>query len=398
MSASLRLAVLVSHPIQYFVPLFRLLAQRQDLDFTVLYHTRMGTVPYRDEQFGRDVQWDVPLLDGYAHCFLSDRVVYGGFQWRVLGSLMHVRPDVLIVHGYNSQTNFLAMLVSRMLGIRVLMRGDTRAQAAHVSTLKRLVKRGILSLCDGAIAVGSANRDYYRSLGMSEDRIFFAPFSVDNAAFALPSDDRDAARSAIRRHLGVVADALFVVFAAKLIRRKRASDLIHAFARVCDRFPSAHVVIVGSGEAEASLKRQASEIGKGRVHFLGFQNQSQLPQIFAASDVFVLPSQDEPWGLVVNEAMASGLPVIVSDEVGAAPDLVATTGAGMVYPCGDIDALARCLDTIFGNEVLRGTMAARSRALIQEWDITCTADAIFAAARQVADGEHGSKRGSVAPK
>lgn len=387
MSSKLRLVVLVSHPIQYFVPLFRLLAQRQDLDFTVLYHTRLGTAPYRDEGFGRDIQWDIPLLEGYPHRFLSDRFKIGGCQWRVVGALLQERPDVLIVHGYTSPTNLLAMLLARMLGIRVLMRGDTRAQQGHVSAFRRWVKRGVLSLCDGAIAVGSANRDYYQSLGMKEHRIFFAPFSVDNAAFALPAGDRETHRAALRHQLGISGDAQLVVFASKLMCRKRASDLIDAFSRVRGRLPDAHLVIAGSGEEEASLKHRASETAQGYVHFLGFLNQSELPRTFAASDVFVLPSDNEPWGLVVNEAMASGLPVIVSDDVGAARDLVANTGAGMVYPCGDIDALAACLDAMLGNEGLRRKMVVRSREVIQSWDITCTADAIAVAAHQLAAGE-----------
>ena len=393
MSRKLRLAVLVSHPIQYFVPLFRLLAQRQDLDFVVLYHTRLGTVPYRDEGFGRDVQWDIPLLEGYPHHFLSDRLENGGCQWRVIPVLLQERPDVLIVHGYTAPTNLLAMLLAKVLGIRVLMRGDTRVQQGHVSAFRRWVKRGVLSLCDGAIAVGSANRDYYQSLGMKEDRIFFAPFSVDNAAFALPAGDRETHRAALRHQFGISGDAQLVVFASKLMCRKRASDLIDAFSRVRGRLPDAHLVIAGSGEEEASLKHQASETAQGYVHFLGFLNQSELPRTFAASDVFVLPSDNEPWGLVVNEAMAAGLPVIVSDDVGAAPDLVAMTGAGVVYPCGDIDALASCLNTMLGDEGLRRKMAVRSREVIQSWDITCTADAIAAAAHQVAYGELEGKEG-----
>lgn len=393
MSRKLRLAVLVSHPIQYFVPLFRLLAKREDLDFIVFYHTRVGTVAYRDEGFGRDIQWDIPLLEGYPHRFLSDRPENGGCQWGIVRALLHERPDVLVVHGYTSPTNLLAMLLARMLGVRTLMRGDTRIQKGHSSTLRRWLKRAILSLCDGAIAVGSANRDYYLSLGVNAEGVFFAPFSVDNAAFALPILEQEIHRLGLRSELGVPEEALLVLFASKLIRRKRASDLIDAFARVRGQHPRSHLVIVGSGAEEATLRHLASEKGNGCVHFLGFQNQSELPRTFAACDLFVLPSDNEPWGLVVNEAMASGLPVIVSDDVGAAQDLVANTGAGMVYPCGDIDALAACLEGMLGEEGPRRKMAVRSRDVIQSWDITCTADAIAAAAHQVLSGHRDHQAG-----
>lgn len=379
----MRVAILLTHPIQYFVPLFRLLGQRRDLDFRVFYHTRLGTVPYRDGGFDRDVQWDIPLLEGYPHRFLSDRSENGGCQWRILWALLQDRPDVLVVHGYASATNLLAMLFARLLGIRVFMRGDTRIQQGRASGLRRWMKRIILSLCDGAIAVGSANSNYYRLLGMQESKIFFAPFSVDNKAFSLPVEDRQVYRAAVRRELGIPDDALVVLFASKLIRRKRAADLITAFSRVYSRFPHCHLVVVGSGVEEVGLRCQASEVAKEHVHFLGFQNQTVLPRTFAACDVFVLPSDNEPWGLIVNEAMAAGLPVIVSDDVGAAPDLVAGTGAGMVFPCGDIDALSTCLEKILGNSVLRQGMAMRAVETIARWDVTCTADAIAAAAWRI---------------
>lgn len=191
----------------------------------------------------------------------------------------------------------------------------------------------------------------------------------------------------LRHELGVLRDGTIVLFAAKLIRLKRASDLIDAFSRICGRVPDSHLVIVGSGEEEDNLRRQVAGVADGRVHFLGFLNQTDLPSIYAACDLFVLPSDNESWGLVVNEAMAAGLPVIVSDDVGAAPDLVANTGAGMVYPCGDIDALAACLETMLGDGGLRTRVAARSREVIASWDVTCTADAITSAAQKVAPGK-----------
>lgn len=395
MSSKLRVAVLVSHPIQYFVPLFRLLAAREELDFRVLYHTRLGTVPYRDEGFAREIHWDIPLMEGYAHEFLSNRFENGGCQWRVATVLLRERPDVLIVHGYSAATNVFGMLVARLLGVRVLMRGDTRVQKVRSSFLRRWLKRQILSLWNGAVATGSANRDYYLSLGMNEGQISFAPFSVDNNVFALPAEHRAEARISLRNELGLPQDSLVVVFASKLLPRKRASDLIEAFSSLCGSIPAAYLVIVGSGDEEERLKLQASAAGEERVHFLGFRNQGELPRIFAAGDAFVLPSENEPWGLVVNEAMASGLPVIVSDDVGAAPDLVANTGAGMVYPCGDIRALAECLATILGNEELRAQMAVRASEVIRSWDVDFTADAIVAAAHQVAGR---SRRGPIDPR
>jgi glycosyltransferase involved in cell wall biosynthesis len=379
MDRNMRLAVLVSHPIQYFVPLFRHIAEREGVDLRVFYETRVGIEPYRDDGFGRIVQWDIPLLEGYSHTFLSSRNRNGGLRWSVVGAVLRFRPDVLILHGYTSPTNLLALLTAKVMGCRVLMRGDTRLHAGHVSPLRRWIKRSILGLCDGALSIGSLNRDYYASLGMLRDRIFFAPFSVDNAVFSVSESLRISARRDLRDSLGLPQGTVLILFASKLIRRKRAADLVEAFSGIAAKHPDVHLLVVGSGDQQCVLRDRISELGLERVHLLGFRNQSELPSLYAGCDFFVLPSDCEPWGLVVNEVMAAGLPVIVSDEVGAAPDLVGGTGAGLVYRCGDVQALGNCLESLLESG-FRQKMAARAVEVIKEWDVSVAADAIVGVA------------------
>lgn len=389
MNRRLRLGMLVTHPIQYFVPLYRLLAARDDVELTVLFHTHMGVDAYRDAGFGQDVRWDISLLDGYPHRFLSVRKTLGGIQWRIVPALLRRRFDVLVLHGYNTPTNVLAMAAARVVGTRVLMRGDTRAGTQAQGLGRAWLKRHLLAFCDGAIAIGSANRDYWLAQGVASARVFFAPFSVDNARFHADAAQRQVFRKRLRASLGLDPQAELILFAAKLIARKRAADLIAAFARVTARFPQAQLLIVGSGMEEGALRAQAAQAVAGRVHFLGFRNQAELPRLYAGCDVFVLPAAAEPWGLAVNEAMAAGLAVIVSDEVGAAPDLVQDRGTGCVYHCGDVGALAVALERLLADQPLRARMGERAQAVIAEWDIARTADALAGSALRVLEAtEH----------
>lgn len=380
----MRVAILVSHPIQYFAPVYRALAVMPGIDLTVLYRTRLGVETYHDAGFGREIRWDIPLLDGYRSRFLSRGLRLDRFEPRIVRELVRGRFDILLVHGYNSPTNLLAMGVAKLLGTRVAVRGDTRLQPRHQDTRWRgAVKRALFSLVDGFIAIGSLNRAYYLAHGVPAERIHFAPFCVDNATFGLDDAARDRCRQAWRQEQGIPDDAVVILFAAKFTERKRPLDLVLAYERLARSHPGVWLILAGAGPLEQALRERVAALNAPRVRFLGFQNQSALPAIYAAADIFVLPSAGEPWGLTVNEAMAAGLPVVVTDEVGAAPDLVADKGTGIVYRCGDIDALWKGLAELAASAPLRQRQGQAARALIDAWGISQSAEAIAAALRQV---------------
>ncbi len=385
MKKKLKLGVLVSHPIQYFVPIYREIAASDDVDFTVLYRCRKGLDEYYDEGFGIELKWDIQLVDGYKHQFLSSKNKIDGFDWGVIGALLRNKFDVLLVHGYNNVTSLLAILVARLIGTKVLMRGDTRQQLHHKhNILKSLFKRIVFKLCNGFVTIGTLNKNYYLQFGVPLDRLFFAPFSVNNQQFIVSKESRADCRQKVRSDLGLSADSLIVLFVSKLIKIKRADDLIQAFANLTEEFPNVHLVIAGSGEDEEKLHSQAELLSIQQIHFLGFQNQTQLPTLYAASDIFVLPSDTESWGLVLNEVMAAGMPVIVSNEVGAAADLVEGKGTGIVYPCGDISALCNSLKILLANSSQRESMASKASELIKQWDTRECVFGILNAALSVA--------------
>ena len=213
------------------------------------------------------------------------------------------------------------------------------AQSTEAS-LSQAIDECILSVRSGVLAIGSANAAFYRAMGVPEDRIFCMPYTVDNARYADHSRMTNAQRTKIRAKLGVADTDPIVLYAAKLQARKHPDDLLRAAARLKDRGIRFHVVMVGSGEMTAELVELTSRLGLENVHFHGFVNQSVLPQIYGAADVFVLPSENEPWGLAVNEAMCAGLPIVASAEVGCVADLVRAGVNGQTFAAGDVEGLA----------------------------------------------------------
>jgi len=347
-----RLAVVVSHPIQYYAPWFVQLARVPELVLHVFHLWDFGVVEQRDATFGVPIRWDLPLLEGYASSLIPNRAADPGpHHFRgldnpgLVGALRRWHPDAVLLFGYASLSHLRVLLDPRLWGVPLLFRGDSHDLARGrtwrdgcAAVLRSLLFRRFAA----ALAVGQANRAYLRRHGMGR-RVVMAPHCVDNARFrnAAPAAEREA--RAWRRRLGIALDAPVVLFAGKFEPKKRPLDLLEAFARLAH--PTAVLVFVGAGPLEAQLRQRASALPPGRVILQGFQNQQAMPRTYALGDLLVLPSygHGETWGLAVNEAMAMARPVIVSDHVGCAADLVLPGRTGWVFPAGDRSALGGCL-------------------------------------------------------
>jgi glycosyltransferase involved in cell wall biosynthesis len=373
-----RIAVLNSHPIQYFAPLYAYLNAAPDLEVTALYLSDISVRGGKDEGFGRDIKWDVDLLSGYPALFIGSRTRTRnpeGF-WslvapQIWSEVRSGRYDVLWLHGHNYAANLLALAAARVSGIPVMMRGETHLGLARFG-LKGILRRPLLQIlysqCDRLLAIGTANKAFYQAMGVVEDKIFCVPYSVDNARFIKLSSLTSDKRREVRKQYDLPLDRPCILYAAKFSRRKRPLDLLNAARRLQTqtRYPFT-IVMVGSGDLEADLRSFCIEHGLNNVVFPGFVNQSALPALYGACDVFVLPSEGEPWGLAVNEAMCAGLPIVVSREVGCVADLVSDGLNGYTPPCGDIDALALSLKTLIESEDLRKQQGRESLRRIQEW-------------------------------
>ena len=385
-----RLAIVSTHPIQYYAPLFRRLSTRDELDVHVFYGWEGPSTGDYDPGFDEEVTWDIPLLDGYPHTFLENKSGDPGthhFRGLVTPDLVPSIEawglDAVLVFGWNYWSHLRAL--RHFHGrVPVLFRGDsTLLDETHGPRRwgRRLFLRWVYRHVDRALYVGQNNRAYFEAHGLSDDQLTWAPHAVENARFADASGADDWARR-WRKEIGIPEDAPVVLFVGKLGTKKAPDVLLDAFLQLEHR--EAHLTIVGSGPMEDKLMTQAKD--DSHVHFLGFQNQSRMPVVYRLGDVFVLPSRGpgETWGLAVNEAMACRRPVVVTERVGCAPDLIDESN-GRIVPPEDPDALCRALDELLADRDRLQAMGRRSAERIQEWSISVaadrTADAVRAAVK-----------------
>jgi glycosyltransferase involved in cell wall biosynthesis len=372
-----RVAFVNTHPIQYFAPLYSYLTKHSDIEVTALYLSDFSLRGGHDGGFGRAVKWDLDLLAGYKSEFMgkaASRRRMNGFFSMVAPELWPAirggKFDAVVIHGHNLAAHHVALLAAKASRTPVFARAETHLRLKR-SSWRESVRRPVLAAWyknfDGFLAIGTANARYYQRMGVPAHSIFSMPYSVDNQRFTALAQGFGGDRMAVRTRLGIASDAPVVLYAAKFDRRKRPDDLISACHALQSDGIALNLVMVGSGSMERELRAMVENIGMANVSFPGFVNQTELPSVYAACDLFVLPSENEPWGLAVNEAMCAGLPIVVSEEVGCAEDLVTTGVNGATFAVGHVAGLAAALRPIVADPDLRARYGEASLNRIRRW-------------------------------
>ena len=429
-----RLTVVMTHPAQYFAPWFRHIAANcPEIDLTVLYATQ-PTPEQQGVGFGQAFNWDVPLTEGYRCRVVrqpreTDNVHSDSFRGvdvpEIAEAIADSQPEVALIGGWHSITQLRALWACRRLGVPVLYRGDTNLNSTPYGWRRPVweTKTGfLLRQFAGYLAVGKRAQDYLRHFGASADRIFASPHCVDNRFFAEAAAEHKtpAGRAAARAAFGFGADEFVVLFAGKLDAIKRPLDLIRALAeekhfsptksheentkegrRESSLYPSVSqflhlresscgfvgkeqsaLLVAGAGPLEAECRAEAERLGV-RAVWAGFLNQTEIAKAFAVADCLVLPSESETWGLVVNEAMATGLPCVVSDRVGCASDLIVPGETGEVFQAGDVVALRAAIEKIRQRIRAGHSYDAACRAKADEHSFAAATKGLLAACRAV---------------
>ena len=370
-----RVLAVSAHPVQYMSPIFRRMAVHPALDLHVAYCSLRGAEAGHDPEFGATIQWDVPLLDGYSWSKVPNRgsggeSFFGLFNpgmWKLIrcGNF----DAILCFTGYPCATFWIARAAASLSRTAFLFGTDAITVASRDGRVwKRRVKRVVwpvlFRLADQVIVPSSGTRELMLSLGLPNDRVTLTPYSVDNDWWIQKSAEVN--RASVRAAWGASAADAVILFCAKLQPWKRPLDLLRAFAKA--KLSNALLVFAGEGPLRAQLESESAVLGiAARVRFLGFVNQTQLPAVYTSSDLMVLPSEYEPFAVVVNESMCCGCPVVASDRVGAARDLVAPVCPEFIYSCGDTDALAAVLQRADADRTWLSGLGRAARARMETW-------------------------------
>jgi glycosyltransferase involved in cell wall biosynthesis len=349
------LIVIETHPVQYHAPVYRALQQRFHIPTTVIYGSDFSIAGYKDREFNVSFAWDTDLLDGYTSVFLGRAAEGGATSDSAVTStglrqaLLSLKPSAVLVIGYSPRFYRDACVQALRLNCRKLFRGETTDHARKRGKLKRWLRDQVLSALysrfDRLLYVGSRSRAHFRRLGVSDSRLVFSPYCVDTGPFQLDEVARQQLRGRTRSDLNILPNSLVIVFSGKLSPRKGPDLLLAAVKRLPEHLRSRIVLLfLGDGELKEQLAADAKQMPAVQARFVGFQNQRNLSAFYHASDLLALPSiWSETWGLVVNDALHHGLPCVVSDNVGCAPDLLVAGKTGEICETGSLQDLTLTL-------------------------------------------------------
>ncbi len=389
----MKLIILNSHPIQYFTPLYKDIAEEENIDLKVYYcsnHSIKGSV---DKEFGTKIKWDIPLLEGYPSQFFKNYSVnknpfsfWGMVNPGIWKALKKDKPDAILIHGWAYFTYLLGIISAIVLGIPIWLRLETplnqeKLKTSKFSRIKRHILRSfIFPRVSKFLYIGQQNKAFYLEMGVQKEKLHFTPYCVDNQRFSDAYHKLKDDKEQIRNQLAISPDTFLILTSGKLIEKKNPMDLLKAFHLLNKN--NSHLLFLGDGELRKDIEMYCQKHQVQNVSITGFKNQTELSQYYVAADVFVLPSGlDETWGLVTNEAMNFNLPIISSDLPGSAHDLIKEGKNGFVYPTGQFKELSSHLEFMYNNPKLLQAFGIESAKIIEHYSYQEVIKGIMKAAK-----------------
>jgi len=378
-----RVAVVAPTCFYYQVPIFKELAADNQIDLKVFFcsdEALSGSdVP---KKFMTESDWgiDEDLLHGYDYKFMKNSSPWPSYLKPFVGlinlgiwrDIVRYKPNAVILMSWMNTTWWMAIMACLFLRIPFFyltdqnLQRDLAASRWKVGLKKLILGKGIFRMASGFLCAGSANRDLYRFYGVPEEKLIPFAFSWGYDRLLKISDEKAMEKAELRQQFGIPEDRFVVLYCGRMSPEKSPMYLLKAFEKI--RHPKKTLLFVGDGSLRGELQRYADDHGMESVRFVGFKTRREVPDYYTVSDLLVLPSDRETWGIVVNEAMCFRLPVITSDQVGAVHDMIDDGRNGFSFPQGDIDALAeKITDIITMDEEDQGAAGARSREIIVEW-------------------------------
>lgn len=379
----MRLAIITTHPIQYYAPLFKLMHQRKKVEVKVFYTLGEAGLKQFDPGFGKAITWDIPLLQGYDFQFQKNTSknpgshhFWGAVNPGLIRETEAWKADAILVYGWAYYAHLKAICYFKNK-IPVFFRGDSTLldkKNSLKNSIKNIFLRWVYKHIDHAFYTGKNSKAYFEKFGLKQNQLAFAPHAVDNERFA---KNHSAEAIGFRQKLHINPEEILILFAGKLEPKKDPEILLKAFEMLNQQ--NTHLLFTGNGPLEKELKTKKEVLKTAsRVHFLDFKNQSQMPALYQACDLFCLPScgPGETWGLAVNEAMACSKAILVSNKVGCAVDLVFEGKNGAVFQSGNVADLVEKLRGLCQHKNLLTAYGQASAQIIKSWDFENTVTAM----------------------
>ena len=385
---------ILSHPIQYISPLLKHLASKTEIE--VCYYSDISVKGGLDKGFGKEIKWDVPLLEGYRFVFVKnwrknqsmDTRFLNAFNPGIIGELRKSKSKIVVINSWAYATDWLVLIFAPLFGKKIWLRTENPInKELNKSTFIRFFKKILLKhilfrfVIDKFLFIGTRNKKFYEYYGVTdESRFVFTPYCVDNNSMNTKYLELKQEKDKIRKKLGIPSDKKIILFTGKYIIQKQPLDLLKAFQLLPnDEFA---LIMVGEGELRSPMQQFIETHKLSGVMLTGFVNQSEIWEYYIAADVFVMCSNSETWGLSVNEAMNFHLPVVVSEASGCSADLVKSGKNGFVFKEGNIEELAATIKKATDNKDINSEMGEASASIIQDYTIDIVSNNILKALQQ----------------
>ncbi len=387
-----KIAIFLSHPIHYHIDLYRLLAKNSELNSRVYFYSRFGIKKHFDPQFKKEIDFEKEdILQGYRYYFLKNLSKvknFGFFDFinpEIIKEIYKNRFDYTWINSWSYLSDWFVIFSSFLFGTKLIIRSENPFSHEKLKPkwkifFKKIFLGFIFKKTSLFFYIGEENKNFLKFYGANENKFVFTPYAVDNDFFQKEAQNLKARREEIRKNLNINSKGIVILFVGKLINKKRPLDLLLAYEKISGEIKNkdVYLIFVGDGELREKIENLIQEKKLDKVIITGFVSQKDISKFYAISDIFVLPSGiGETWGLVVNEAMNFGLPIIVSDLVGCGKDLVKVNENGYIFKCGNIDELSLYLKDLILNEEKRKKFGEKSLEIVKNYSFDASVNNIF---------------------
>lgn len=367
-----KILYLLSHPIQYQSPLIESISKDKLIDLEVIYYSDYSIRKYFDKEFGKKIRFDVPLLKGYKYSYIFKKHNKNLFLFliKIILIFKKKKPNFLWIHGYDTFYKIITIFLAKFFNCKVLLRGESNLLKNNKINLYVFTRKIFFYFLDFFVntymAIGKKNKEFYEKF-VDANKISLFPYVVNNNFFKKRILSKKSKIKLLKK-LNIKKKSIVFIYTGKIIKKKNLHFLLEAFSNVINKYRNIYLLIVGDGEERSFLQKKFNNYSES-IKFLGFVNQKEISNFYSISNIFVMPSNYEPWGLSVNEAMIFKNALLLSSNIGSAYDLLKNNKNGYFFKNNCSRNLEKGIIKLISNKTRLTRMQEESKKIISKWSI-----------------------------